>query len=220
MFENRLFLLYPIVKNMIMIAAWLIFACCGVAVLGVLIETVAYLAVLFASTESAFGALSTVGIWAFVTVQIAIETAIILIALISPWCCRVLLGGSGNEIVRAFSFVNMWVALIILFEKVSRRCIGMVYFSDTDLFPLFLAFMCASVIFASAPFYHAASGRLRWCLYATAGMMMLNAILDSPYMWMFHHDVPALLLGLFMAYPAFLLARTAPLIVSLPSDKD
>ncbi len=219
MFENRYSLLYPIVKKLIMITAWVILACCGISVMGALVETYAFFALASAETEEGFGLFLAIGAASSIVMQIANETMVILVALMSPWCCYVLLGRSGNGLIRALSLVCMWSAIFILFEKISRWCIGAVYFSDTSLFSLFASFLCGCMIFASVPFYWAASIRLRCCLYASGVLIVLTAVLDTPGTWLFH-AVSTILTGIAMAYPSFLLARTAPMIVSLPSEDD
>lgn len=219
MIENRFALLYPLVKRAVMIGAWIIFVCCGIAVLGALVEAVAFRSLTVAETDEIFMQWLAVYAGASIAVKASGEVAVILLSLISPWCCRVLLGHSGNGFIRAFSLVCMWIAILICFEKASRWCIGTVYFPDTILFHLFLSFLCGCLIFTSAPFYRAASVRLRCCLYASGVLIVLTAVLDTPDTWLLH-EVSALLMGITMAYPAWLLGRTAPLIISMPSEED
>ncbi|MCC8020798.1 MAG: hypothetical protein LIO63_02270 [Akkermansia sp.] len=215
MTDGRDFLILPAVKRGVSAVSRGLLALCGLMAFAAAAEFAAFAGLCAYGERPCGDFLFAAWLAAGLAAQYAWEGALWLAALLAPWCCRVLLGRGGNLPVRALADACLLMAGFIVFERLSRACFHVARFAEPQVFPLYLAALLGVLIFAAAPFYRAASGSLRACLYAAGVSLPLAGAFDTPSTWPLH-AVFALAAALSLARPALLLARTARLIVSLP----
>ncbi len=150
--------------------------------------------------------------------QMLFYVQMVLVALIAPWCVRVLLARGCNELLRALAWASAFLGVFLPVNLIASIVREGSFPVDPGSLTLVLACALGLLIAFAAPFFQAAPRRMQLLLFATALLFPACVVLNVPSLFLWQ-DAGKMLLSISLFLLAGRLAQAVFFIASLPPER-